>query len=89
MDKETACEVIRAAFRSGAELQKLLHVLKERCNPEDYKDYARQVTMAIDDIDTALLDKVLSQFPELKGEIEAHQARAHDISLLSASARRP
>jgi hypothetical protein len=76
MDKEVAREVIRAVFRCGDELQKLLRVLKERCSPEDYKDYARQVTMAIDDIDAALLEKVLSQFPELKGEIEANLARS-------------
>jgi len=57
-------------------LQKLLGLLKERCSPEDYKDYARQVTTAIDDIDAALLDKVLAQFPELRDEILAHQARA-------------
>ena len=76
MDKEVAREVIGAVFRSGAELQKLLRVLKERCSPEDYKDYARQVALAIDDIDAALLEKVLAQFPELKGEIEANLARA-------------
>ena len=76
MDKEVAREVVRAAFRSGAELQKLLRLLKERCSPEDYKDYAKQVTMAIDDIDSALLDKVLAQFPELQDEIIAQQALA-------------
>lgn len=76
MDKEVAREVVRAAFRSGAELQKLLRLLKERCSPEDYKDYAKQVTMAIDDIDSALLDKVLAQFPELQDEIIAQQGLA-------------
>ena len=76
MDKETAGEVIRAAFRSGAELEKLLPVLKERCNAEDYKEYARQVGLAIDGIDAALLDKVLAQFPDLDAEIEANMARA-------------
>ena len=76
MDKEVAREIVRAAFRSGAELQKLLRLLKERCSPEDYKDYAKQVNMAIDDIDSALLDKVLAQFPELQDEIIAQQALA-------------
>ena len=76
MGKGVAREVIAAVFRCGDELQKLLRVLKERCSPEDYKDYARQVAMAIDDIDNALLEKVLSQFPELKGEIEANLARS-------------
>jgi len=76
MDKEVAREVIRAAFRSGAELEKLLPMLKQHCSAEDYKDYARQVGMAIDGIDAALLDKVLAQFPELNAEIEAKMAAA-------------
>jgi len=76
MDKEVAREVIRAAFRSGAELEKLLPVLKQRCSAEEYKDYARQVGMAIDGIDAALLDKVLAQFPELNAEIEAKMVAA-------------
>ena len=71
MDKEVAREIIRAAFCSGAELEKLLPVLKERCNAEDYKEYARQVALAIDGIDAALLDKVLARFPELNAEVEA------------------
>ena len=76
MDKDVAREVIATVFRCGDELQKLLRVLKERCSPADYKDYARHVAMAIGDIDSALLEKVLSQFPELKGEIEAKLARS-------------
>jgi hypothetical protein len=75
MDKDIAREVIRAAFRSGSELEKLLGVLKDRCNAEDYKIYARQVAMAIDGIHVALLNKVLAQFPELEAEIEANLAR--------------
>jgi len=75
MDKELAREVVAAAFRSGAELEKLLDVLKARASAQDYKDYARQVVAAIDAIDAALLDKVLEQFPELRGEIEARQER--------------
>jgi hypothetical protein len=63
-------------FRCSDELQKLLRVLKERCSPEDYRDYNRHVAMAIDDIDNALLEKVSAQFPELKGEIEAKLARS-------------
>ncbi len=74
MDKETAREIIRAAFRSGAELEELLPVLKQRCNAEEYKDYARQVGLAVDGIDAALVDKVLEQFPELDAEVEANMA---------------
>ena len=78
MDKDVAREVIATVFRCGDELQKLLRLLKERCSPQDYKVYARQVAMAIDDIDNALLEKVMAQFPELKGEIQAKLARSGD-----------
>ncbi len=76
MDKKLAREVVRAVFRSGGELEKLLGVLKARCNGEDYKVYARQVAAAIDGIHVALLNKVLVQFPEIKAEIEANLARS-------------
>jgi len=75
MDKELAREVVRAAFKSGFELEKLLGVLKTRCSPEDFKIYARQVGTAIDGINAALLNKVLSQFPELEGEIDSNLTR--------------
>lgn len=75
MDKNIAREVVRAAFRSGSELENLLGLLKERCSAEDYKIYARQVARAIDGINVALLNKVLAQFPELKAEIEANLHR--------------
>ena len=76
MDKNIAREIVRAAFRSGGELEKLLGVLKERCSAEDYKVYARQVATAIDGINVALLNKVIAQFPELEAEIEANLTRS-------------
>jgi hypothetical protein len=75
MDKNIAREVVRAAFRSGSELENLLGLLKERCSAEDYKIYAQQVARAIDGINAALLNKVVAQFPELEAEIEANIAR--------------
>jgi hypothetical protein len=75
MDKNIAREVVRAVFRSGGELEKLLGVLKDRSSAEEYKVYTRQVATAIDGIHVALLNKVLAQFPELEAEIEANLAR--------------
>lgn len=75
MDKHVAREVVRATFRCGSELQKLLAVLKANCSPEEYKIYTRRVAAAIDGIHKALLDNVLERFPELESEIEKNIAR--------------
>jgi hypothetical protein len=75
MDKNVAREIIRAVFRSESELETLLSVLKTRCSTDDYKIYAHQVSTAIDGINVALLNKVLSRFPELQAEIESNLAR--------------
>jgi hypothetical protein len=75
MDKDLARESIRAAYRSGNELGALVSVLKARCHPDDYQYFARQVAMAIDGIHVALVDKVLSRYPELEAEMEANLAR--------------
>jgi hypothetical protein len=75
MDRDLAREIIRRSYRSGSELEGLIGVLKARCNAEDYKFFARQVAMAIDGIHVALVDKVLSRYPELEAEMEANLAR--------------
>ena len=75
MEKDLAREVIRAVFRSGSELEKLIGVLKGHCSTEEYKSYVRQIATAIDGIHVALLNPVLSRYPELNAEIEANIAR--------------
>ena len=75
MDRELARDVIRAAYRSGAELEKLVVTLKERASPEDYKDFMRQVAIAIDGIHVALVHKVLVRYPELDAEMQSNLAR--------------
>lgn len=75
MDVEVARDMLRAAFRSSSELQKLLQSLKERCAPDEYKVYARRVATAIDTIGTALIDNALAEHPELKSEVEGRIAR--------------
>ncbi len=76
MDQKTAREVLRAAFRSGRELQNLLVVLKTQCGAEEYKGYARGIATAIDGIGVALTNKVLVAYPELADEIEANLKRS-------------
>jgi len=75
MDKELAREVVRAVFRCGSELELLLPPIKERCTMQDYKYFGRQVAMAVDGVQVALLNPILKRFPELRKEIETNLAR--------------
>jgi hypothetical protein len=71
MDVDLARDMIRTAFRSSSELQNFLGVLKQRCSPEQYSDYARGIAAAIDAIGVALINKALAAHPELNAEVEA------------------
>jgi hypothetical protein len=75
MDVDLARDMIRAAFRSSSELQIFLGVLKQRCSPEQYKDYSHGVAAAIDAIGVALINKALAAHPELTPEVEASIAQ--------------
>ena len=70
MDKELARSLIRAAFRSCAELQSVLGTLKQQLSPDEYKKRALAIASATDAINRALLDPALAAFPELSSEIE-------------------
>ncbi len=72
MDIELAREVVRTAFRSGAELQALLPMLKQRCSAEEYKSYALGIAAAVDAIGVGLINKALAAHPRLASEIEAN-----------------
>ncbi len=71
MDTELARHVIRAAFRSGRELETLLGLLKGHCTAAEYKTYSRAVATAMDSIHRELTDRVASSHPKLKAEIES------------------
>jgi hypothetical protein len=49
--------------------------LKQRCSPEEYRDYSRGIAAAIDAIGVALINKALAAHPELNAEVEAGIAR--------------
>ena len=75
MEKDVARHVIRVAFRTAAELQELMSLLKRQCSAEEYKGYALGFAAAIDGISVALTNKVLSSHPELTDEIETCLAK--------------
>jgi hypothetical protein len=75
MNKKTARQVLRAAFRAGGELQALLGVMKKECTANEYKTYARGVATAIDGIAVGLINKIIAAHPDLADEIEANLKR--------------
>jgi len=75
MDIELARDVVRTAFRSSAELQTLLPVLKQRCGAEEYKDYVLGIAAALDAIGVGLTNKAIAAHPGLAGEIESSLAK--------------
>ncbi|MCB1487938.1 MAG: hypothetical protein KDJ88_10830 [Bauldia sp.] len=70
ISKDLARHLVRAAFRSGRELEEGLALLKTTCEPDEYRDYAIGIAAAIDGIHAALLSKAIAAYPELEGEIE-------------------
>ncbi len=71
MDQQTGWAIIKSTFRCGAELQELLHLLKERCDPQEYRNYARRIATAIDAVHVQLTHEVFAQHPSLKDKIES------------------
>lgn len=70
MDIETARYTVRTAFKVSRDLQETMRLLKERCSPEDYKEYAFDIAKAIDAVSVALLNRAIQTYPELELEIE-------------------
>jgi hypothetical protein len=69
MNIELARRMVRSAFECGSQLQELLPLLKEQCEPEDRR-YAHDIAEAIDKANTALISPALAAHPGLAAEIE-------------------
>jgi hypothetical protein len=70
MDIDVARRTIRQSFLVAREPQDLLPFLKERCEPDGYKQYAFDIAAAPDAVSVALLNKAIKAYPELEGEID-------------------
>ena len=80
MDKATAWNAIKVAFRCGAELQALLPVLKDNCTASEYKDFAIGIVRALDTVNVELIDRALTAHPELRNKIEVDLAKLGRIT---------
>jgi len=70
MDIEVARQTIRQSFRIARELQDILPFLKDRCEPDEYKQYVFDIAAALDAVSVALLNKAIKAYPELERDID-------------------
>ena len=75
MDRETAKVVAVAAFRSSAEINNLIPMLKSVCTEPEYSEWRDSIAMASLQISTNILMKVFAEHPDLEAEIGAHYER--------------
>ena len=71
MERELAKLIALTAFRSSAEINNLVPILKEQCSDADYRSFAMAIASASTEIGQQLLNKVYSLYPDIKGELEA------------------
>jgi len=58
------------AFRSSANLNDLLPLLREHCEEKEYKEFLDAIAQISGDIAHVLLQKIYSQHPEIEVEID-------------------
>lgn len=75
MTKDTAWQAIQASFRCSAELQKLMHLLKEQLTADEYKPLAFGIANAIDTINVQVMEPALKAHPDLEHKIESDLAK--------------
>jgi hypothetical protein len=75
MKADAAWQIVKAGFRSSAELQGLLEFLKSNCSPQEYQIFSRAIATAIHSINVELTDRVLRDHPEMAERIESDLAR--------------
>jgi hypothetical protein len=71
LDIDVARHIVRAAFRSGRELESLLSMLKAHCKPDEYNSYAKAIAAAVASIHMGVINRVTVDFTALEAEIEA------------------
>lgn len=71
MDRNTAWQVIRSAYKCSADLQALLKLLKEQCPSDEYRPFALGIATTIDTFNAQLTDRALTARPELAKKIES------------------
>lgn len=70
MNRDLAQHVARVAFRSSADLNDLIPLLREHCVQEEYEKYVKAIASASAEIGTEILARIFSSYPELEQDFE-------------------
>lgn len=70
MDNELARHVAMTAFRSSANLNDLIPLLKQHCRDDEYQIYLEAISAISGDIAYKVLKKIYSQHPDIEGDID-------------------
>ena len=71
MDKDLAKLVAQTAFRSAAEINNLIPLLKEYCTEEECRDFGIAIATASSGISQQIMGKIFAMHPDLEAEFES------------------
>ena len=71
MDKDMAHHVALVAWKSFGDLNNLIPLLQKHCDPKECQTYVKAIARVGLEINTEILDKVFSQYPELEKDLDA------------------
>jgi len=75
MKPDIARHVLRAAFRSAAELQQVLPLLKENCTAKEYDEFRTGIATAIATVGDEVTNRILAANPGLSKEVDEEMKR--------------
>ncbi|HYR77460.1 MAG TPA: hypothetical protein VEM96_16720 [Pyrinomonadaceae bacterium] len=70
LEKDDAMEIRDHALKAIRELMELLHISKDKCEPEQYDHIKRGVGLSIGRIQMEILEVINTAYPELDDLIE-------------------
>ncbi len=65
MDKKLAEYVAGVAFKSSSSLSRLIPVLKENLDENEYEEFRKAITKSVSIVGTEILFKIFNDYPEI------------------------
>lgn len=70
MEKDLAEFILKTAFRSSADLNDLIPLLKQHCSDDEYRIYFDAISRASGEIAVKILNPIFKQYPDIEKEFE-------------------
>lgn len=70
MDNELARHIAMTAFRSSANLNDLISLLKQHCSEDEYQVYLEAISAISGDIAYKVLKKIYDEHPDIERDID-------------------